>query len=52
MTPQFHLFEFFIDFDFCLLCWKACTFCFFLAIFSAYIQVQKKDIILQAMVTI
>lgn len=36
MTPQFHLFEFFIDFDFCLLCWKACTFCFFLAIFSAF----------------
>jgi len=39
---HFHLFAFLSDFDFCLLCWKACTFCFFLTAFSACIGVQKK----------
>lgn len=32
---QFHRFEFLSDLDFCLLCWKACIFCFFLTAFSA-----------------
>lgn len=41
MKAQFHLFEFLSDFDFCLLCWKACIFCFFLTAFSACIRVQK-----------